>query len=143
MSFEQQLQRIFGHAATDARHEREDRERAPQTVALHAPYVLRRYAEIAAAFAAQGMRSAQGAISARHDDRRGYHEVEYNAPDLHIRFGLVAGAAHLHWRTASDERDCVIAAETGRAEIDAALLDAVSSFVGARTQAAPDGVDRP
>lgn len=89
----QQLQRTVGRVATDARHEREDRERATRTVALHAPYVLRHYAEIAAAFAAQGVRSARGAISARHDDRHGYHEVEYDAPDLHIRFGLVDGAS--------------------------------------------------
>jgi hypothetical protein len=104
---------------------------AADTVALHAPYLLRRFAELAAEMDKPGVRSGQGAIWARRDDR-GYTFVEFTVPDLHIVFTVVDGAPFLYWIAGGTTDRRYITAETPSCALNAMLLDAMSAFVNTR-----------
>jgi hypothetical protein len=146
MTFAERLQAFVAPYAVATHQDRAREGQAADVVALHAPYLLRRFAEMAAVFDAPGLRSGQGAIFARRDDG-GYTFVEYNAPALHITFDVIDDAAVLCWivdgvidrRRGADETppsDFVdtrrITAETPTCVFDAMLMDAASAFVNTR-----------
>src|SRR5437870_2368404 len=93
MSFENNLHNIVGSLATAQRHSLFSEEQARNVIAYHGPYLLRRFADMAAAFDSPDLRSGQGAIFARRD-AHGYHTVEFAANDLHIVLDVVDGEAH-------------------------------------------------
>lgn len=131
MGFEEHLRNVVAPLAlAEQRGEREE-EWASDIIALHAPYILRRFADMVAAFDAPGMRSGQGAILARRDAHR-YTLVEYSAIDLHIVADVVDGEAHLSWLAGGETDDRRLLSDTPQALIDAALLDAVSAYVNTR-----------
>ena len=105
-------------------------------VAFHGPSVLRRFADMAAAFDAPSLRSEQGAILARRD-AHGYHTVEFAANDLHIVLDVADGEAHLSWLAGGETDDRPITIETPSGGIDAMLLAAVSAYVKAHAAVDP------
>lgn len=131
MNFEDNLHTIVGSLATARREALYGEERARNVIAFHGPYVLRRFADIAAAFDAPALRAGQGAIFARRD-AYGYHTVEFVATDLHIVLEVVEGDAHLFWLAGGMTDDRPITVETPGAVIDAMLLDAVSAYATTR-----------
>jgi len=131
MSFEDNLRTIIGSLALAQQQTWQSDERARNVVAFHGPYLLRRFADLAAAFAAPALRSGQGAISARRD-AHGYHTVEFVANDLHIVLEVIEGDAHLFWLAGGRTDDRPIAIGTPNATIDAMLLDAVSAYAKTR-----------
>lgn len=136
MSFEENLRTIVGSLATAQRQAWHGEERARKVVAFHGPYVLRRFADMAAAFDAPGLHSEQGAIFARRDVH-GYHSVEFAANDLHIVLDVADGEAHLSWLAGGDTDDRPITIETPGAVIDATLLAAVSAYAKAHAAGDP------
>ena len=131
MSFEDTLRTIVGSLATARRQTWQGDEQARNVVAFHGPYLLRRFADLAAAFAAPALRAGQGAIFARRDTQ-GYHTVEFVANDLHIVLEVLDGDAHLFWLAGGKTDDRPITIETPGATIDAMLIDAVSAYATAR-----------
>lgn len=136
MSFEDNLRTIVGSLATAQRRAWYGEEQARKVVAFHGPYVLRRFADMAAAFDAPGLHSEQGAIFARRD-AHGYHSVEFAANDLHIDLEVVDGEAHLSWLAGGETDDRMITIETRGETIDAMLLAAVSAYAKAHAAAEP------
>jgi hypothetical protein len=136
MSFEENLRAIVGSLATAQRQAWHGEEQARKIVAFHGPYVLRRFADMAAAFDSPGLYSAQGAIVARRD-RQGYHTVEFVANDLHIVLEVVDGDAHLFWIAGGKTDDRPITIETPGAVLDAMLLAAVAAYAEARPTGDP------
>ncbi|MHB8647537.1 MAG: hypothetical protein ACYDAR_17290 [Thermomicrobiales bacterium] len=133
MSFEDNLHSIVGSLATAQREAWHGEERARKVIAFHGPYLLRRFADMAATFDTPALRAVQGAIFARRD-AYGYHTVEFVANDLHIVLEVVEGDAHLFWLAGGRADDRPITLETPSAALDAMLLDAVSAY--AETHAA-------
>jgi hypothetical protein len=131
MSFENNLRSIVGSLAAAQRQALQSNEQAREAVAFHGPYLLHRFADIAAAFDAPALRSNQGAIFARRD-LNGYHTVEFVANDLHIVMEVIDGDAHLFWLAGGKPDDRRITMETPRAAIDAMLLAAVSAYADAK-----------
>jgi hypothetical protein len=129
MTFGTRLHTIVAPFAV-ATHE----ERAADTVALHAPYLLRHFAALAAELDEPGMRSGRGAIWARRDDR-GYAFVEFTVPGLHIVFTIVDGDPLLYWIAGNETDRRCITAETPSCALDAVMLDAVSAFTNTRAAA--------
>lgn len=141
MSFRATIEQTLGRLASSVRHQEEREERAADVVALYAPYVLQRFAEVASGCHARHLPGEQGAILARRDDE-GYRAVEYSTVGLHIIFHVVNGEAHLHWHAGDETGDRIITAATATAVIDATILDAVSAFVEGRVAAgAPVAVE--
>jgi hypothetical protein len=136
MSFEDNLRTIVGSLATAQRQAWHGEKQARKIVAFHGPYVLRRFADIAAAFDAPGLHSEQGAIFARRDTL-GYHTVEFVANDLHIVLEVLDGDAHLFWLAGGKTDDRHITIETPGAAIDAILLAAVSAYAEAHAAGDP------
>ncbi|HEY7908569.1 MAG TPA: hypothetical protein VIC60_06820 [Thermomicrobiales bacterium] len=136
MSFEENLRAIVGSLATAQRQAWHGEEQARKIVAFHGPYVLRRFADMAAAFDTPGLYSEQGAIFARRDVH-GYHSVEFAANDLHIVLDVTDGEAHLSWLAGGDTDDRPITIETPGAVIDAMLLAAVSAYAKAHAAGTP------
>lgn len=132
MRFEETLRTVVAPLAADQRNALRSEEQARKVIAFHGPYLLRRFADMAAAFAVPTFHSGQGAIFARRD-AYGYHTVEFAANDLHIILDVVEGDAHLSWLAGGETDDRLITLETPRATIDAMLLAAVSAFVRAHT----------
>lgn len=137
MSFEDNLRTITGSLATAQRQALQSEEQARKVVAFHGPHMLRRFADMAAAFDTPALSSGQGAILARRD-AHGYHTVEFAASDLHIVLDVTDGEAHLSWLAGGKADDRLITIETPDATLDAMLLEAVSAYVKARA-AAPNG----
>lgn len=133
MSFEESLHTIVGSLAATRQQAWQGDERARNVIAFHGPYLLRRFADMAAAFAAPALRSGQGTILARRD-AYGYHTVEFVASDLHIVFEVFEGVAHLFWLAGGKTDDRPIAMETPSTVIDAMLIDAVSAYAESRTE---------
>jgi hypothetical protein len=106
--------------------------RAAAVVAHHAPYLLRRLAEMSAVLDTPGLRSGVGAILACRSRADGYRSVEYDAPDLAISFDVENGEAHLRWCAGGETDDRLISMKTPEAAFDAAILDAVSAYVNTR-----------
>lgn len=136
MSFEERLRTIAGSLATTQRQVWLEEEQARRVVAFHGPYLLRRFADMAAAFDAPGLRSEQGAILARRD-AHGYHSVEFAANDLHIVLDVADGEAHLSWLAGGEADDRTIDIDTPGAVIDAMLLAAVTAYAKAHAAADP------
>jgi hypothetical protein len=131
MAFEQQLRGVVATLASAQQHGERERERAENIIALHAPSILRRFAEMADAFDAPGLRSGQGTILARRG-AHGYTLGEYAAIDLHILAEVVDGEARLSWLAGGETDDRLLLSDTPQAMIDAAILDAVSAYVNTR-----------
>jgi hypothetical protein len=142
MSFEERLRAIAGTLGSAQRRAQTAEEQARMAVAFHGPYVLRRFADIAAAFDAPALHVGQGGIFARRDVY-GYHTVEFAASDLHIVLDHDDGQAHLSWLAGDATDNWTVTTDTPTAEIDAMLLAAITAFVKARGAADPasdDGV---
>jgi hypothetical protein len=138
MSFEESLRTIVGTLVVAQRQAAQSEERVRTVVAYHAPYLLRRFADLAAAFAAPALRAGQGAIFARRD-AYGYHTVEFVANDLHIVFEVFEGGAHLFWLAGGMSDDRPITMETPGEVIDALLLAAVCAYAQGHAGAAGSG----
>jgi hypothetical protein len=135
MSFAQTLRQIVGPASDAVEHDEDMDAKAAAIIAHFAPYLLRRLAEVAAAFDTPGLHSGQGAILACRSRADGYRAVEYDAPELSIAFDIVNGEAHLQWRAGEEVDDRRITMDTPEIVIDAALLDAASAYVHRRVSA--------
>jgi len=136
MSFEDNLRTIVGSLATAQREAWHGEERARNVIAFHGPYLLRRFADMAAAFDGPALRAGQGTIFARRD-AYGYHTVEFVANDLHIVLEVGDGDAHLFWLAGGRTDDRPITIETPSADIDAMLLAAVSTYAKAHAALDP------
>jgi hypothetical protein len=130
MSFESNLRTIVASLASAQRQALQSDEEARRAVAFHGPYLLRRFADLAAAFDAPALRANQGAIYARRD-AYGYHTVEFVGNDLHIVMELFNGEAHLFWLAGGRTDDRPVTIETPQTMLDAMLLDAVSAYADA------------
>ncbi len=131
MSFEENLRTIVGSLATAQREAWHGEECARKAIAFHGPYLLRRFADMAAAFDAPALRAGQGTIVARRD-AHGYHTVEFVANDLHIVLEVIEGDAHLFWLAGGKTDDRPIAIGTPNATIDGMLIDAISAYAKTR-----------
>lgn len=131
MGFEEHLRSVMLPLVAAERREAREEKRADDIIALHAPYILRRFAEMANAFDAPGIRAGQGTILARRD-AHGYSFVEYSAGDLHIVADVVDGEAHLSWLAGGETDDRRVLSDTPQSVIDATILDAVSAYVNTR-----------
>lgn len=132
MGFTDTLQQTVAPLIKSADRQEDAETRATPVVAHHAPYLLRRLAEMARVLDAPGLHSGVGAILACRSGTDGYRSVEYDAPDLAISFDVEGGEAHLRWRAGGETDDCPITMTTPDAAFDAAILDAVSAFANAR-----------
>lgn len=136
MSFIQTLRQIVESQIEVVEHREGADAQAAAIIAHFAPHLLRRLAEVAAAFDAPGLHSGQGAILACRSRADGYRAVEYDAPDLSVAFDVVNGEAHLRWRAGDETDDRRITIDTPEIVIDTALLDAVSSYANRRVPSA-------
>ncbi len=142
MDFEENVRAIAGSLASSQRRAKEAGQQARDAVAFHAPHVLRRFTDIAAAFDVSAQHLGQGGIYARRDDH-GYHTVELAIIGLHIMLDHDDGDAQLSWLAGDAAGNRTVTLETPTTEIDALLLDAVSAFartLAAVETAASDGV---
>lgn len=128
MTFEERLRVVVAPAK---QHDWDGKERATEIVAIHAPYLLRRFAEMAAAFDGPGQTSGHHVIFARRDNA-GYTFVEFTAPGLHVVFEVVDGEPLLFWIAGGETDRRVITVETPPCAFDAMLLDAVSACINTR-----------
>ncbi len=151
MTFEERLRAVVAPYEGAPRQDRDEEMQAADIVALHAPYLLRHFAEMATVFDAPELRSGQGAIFARRDDK-GYTFVEYKALALHITFDVIDGETLLCWITEGEivswhrteaaplcdfTNSRRITAETPSCVFDAMLMDAVSAFINTRPAILP------
>ena len=123
---------------TETMEENEEARTWEQAViAQFSPHLLRRFAEIAAAFDAPGLPAGRGELLACRSGPEGYRMVEYDAPDFRMTLNITKGEARLTWRAGDATDDRRITLETPEAVIDAVLLDAVSAYVNWRIAQAP------
>jgi len=127
MGFMKQITKITAPLA----QAREADVQAAHTVALQAPALLRRFAEIAAVVNAWEAPFQEGHIFARRNKATGYHTVEYITEGLDITFQVVDDHACLDWHTAGEGGRLIVTPATSDNEIDVALYDAVSALVNA------------
>ncbi len=137
MDFTENLHRAIAPLAATIEESENARAWEEAIIAQFSPHLLRRFAEIAAAFDVPGLRAGRGEILACRSGPEGYRMVEYDAPDLRISLEITGGEARLRWRAGDATDDRRITLDTPEAAIDAILLDAVSAFVGWRTARAP------
>lgn len=127
MGFMKQITQITAPLA----QQREADVQAAHTLALRAPSLLRRFAEIAAAVNAWEAPFQEGHIFARRNKATGYHTVEYITEGLDITFHVVDDHACLDWHTAGEGGRLIVTPATSDNEIDVALYDAISALVNA------------
>ncbi len=137
MSFTGTLHQTIAPLTETVEHNAEVHAWEEAVVAQCSPHLLRRFAEIAAAFEAPGLHAAQGAILACRRGPEGYRMVEYDAPDFMITLRIIHGEARLTWRAGDVTEDRRVTLETPDAAIDAILLDAVAAYVTWRTAQTP------
>lgn len=106
-------------------------------IAQFSPHLLRRFAEIAAAFDAPGLSAGRGELLACRSGSEGYRMVEYDASDFRMILHVTEGEARLRWHAGDATDDRRITLETPEAVIDAVLVDAVSAYVNWRIAQAP------
>ncbi len=139
MTFEHRLGGILAPFAS-APSEDDD----ARLVALRAPHVLRRLAEIDASLEPGVPPVRPSRILARRDGRTGYRSVEFRALDLYIVFDAEYAPVSLRWEAGKRTGTLPVTPETTDAEIDQILLDAVDAFVASerRTTPTPPGGNR-
>ncbi len=138
-SFKQSLEQTVAPLRETLAHKAEMQPWEDAVIAQVAPHLLRRLAEISAAFDSPGLQGGHGEILACRRGSEGYRTVEYTAPELTIALNAASGRAHLAWRAGSARDDRRVTLETTEEAIDAILLEAMTAFVNGRLNHLSEG----
>ena len=129
MSFDQRLQRVLTPLDTARAPTTRGHDEAAVLVAVHAPYLLQRFAALAAALQGRQPRGGQGVVLACRNGCLGYRTAEYCSCDLHIVLDATDGQALLRWEARGVIGTRRLRHNTTAAELDFVLLNAVAALV--------------